>query len=70
MTESVTKECGLSYPVPANEKERLEAFRSYEIAATPPELAYDDVAELAAEICGCPIGLVNLIEDDNEWLKA
>ncbi len=60
----------MSYPVPANEKERIEAFRSYEIAATPPELAYDDVAELAAEICGCPIGLVNLIEDENEWLKA
>lgn len=60
----------MSYPVPANEEERIEALRSYEIAATPPELAYDDIAELAAAICDCPVGLVNLIEDEDEWLKA
>lgn len=58
------------YPVPDNEIERLAAVDTYQVTDKPPELSYDDIAELAAQICGCPIGLINVIADEREWLTA
>ncbi len=58
------------YPVPDNEVERVAAVETYHVTDTPPELSYDDIAELAAQICQCPIGLINIIADTREWLKA
>lgn len=60
----------MTFPVPDNEAERVTAVESYHVTDTPPELSYDDIAELAAEICHCPVGLVNIIADTHEWLKA
>jgi class 3 adenylate cyclase len=60
----------MSFPVPANEAERLEALRSYGILDTPPEVAFDELTELAAEICGCPAAYISLIDDTRQWLKA
>jgi class 3 adenylate cyclase len=60
----------MMYPVPINEAERVTALETYHVADTPPETSYDDIAELAAQICHCPIGLINLIADTREWLKA
>jgi class 3 adenylate cyclase len=60
----------MTYPVPTNETERVTVVESYQITDTPPEISYDDLAELAAQICACPIGLVNIIADTKEWLKA
>lgn len=58
------------YPVPDNEIDRIAAVESYQITDTPPEVGYDDIAELAAGICQCPVGLINIIADTHEWLKA
>jgi class 3 adenylate cyclase len=58
------------YPVPENETARVAAVDTYQVTDTPPELSYDDIAELAAEICQCPVGLINVIADTREWLKA
>jgi len=58
------------YPVPANEVERNAALRTYEIMNTPPEIPYDDVNELAAQICECPVAYVSFIEDDRFWFKS
>jgi len=58
------------YPVPDNEVERVAAVETYHVADTPPELQYDDITELAAQICQCPIGLINIIADKHEWLKS
>lgn len=60
----------MTYPTPDNEVERVAAVETYHVTDTPPEVAYDDIAELAAEICHCPIGLINIIADTQEWLKA
>jgi class 3 adenylate cyclase len=60
----------MAYPVPDNEPKRLAAVETYRVTDTPPEVSYDDIAELAAEICLCPIGLINIIADTQEWLKA
>ncbi|MCC5628554.1 GAF domain-containing protein [Nostoc sphaeroides] len=52
------------------EMARLEALRQYQILDTEPEEAYDNLAQLAAFICGTPISLVNFIDENRQWFKA
>ncbi|ODH01171.1 ATPase [Nostoc sp. KVJ20] len=52
------------------EAARLEALRQYQILDTEPEAAYDNLAQLAAFICGTPISLVNFIDENRQWFKA
>ena len=57
-------------PAPANETERLAALHALDIVDSAPETAYDEITELAAQICGCPVSYVSFIDDDRRWLKA
>jgi adenylate cyclase len=59
-----------SFPIPANEPERLNALRALDIVDSPPETAYDELAALAAQVCECPIGYISFIDGDRRWLKA
>ena len=58
------------YPVPANESQRNEAVTSYRIMDTPPEIAFNEIGELAAQICGCEVSYVSFIQGDRFWFKA
>jgi GAF domain-containing protein len=49
---------------------RLEALRSYGILDTPREQAFDDLAGLAAYICGTPIALIGLTDLARLWFKS
>jgi adenylate cyclase len=60
----------MSFPKPPNEPQRLAALRALNILDTAPEIAYDEIAELAAQICGCPVGYISFIDDHRRWLKA
>lgn len=40
----------MNFPIPSNEADRVAALRSYGILDSPPEIGYDDVSELAAQI--------------------
>ncbi len=57
-------------PFPPNEADRLNALRSLEILDTPPELAFDDLTQLAAFACGTPIALISLVDPCRQWFKS
>ena len=57
-------------PPSENEEARLEALRRYAILDTFPEQDFDDLARLAALICGTPIALVSLVDRERQWFKA
>ena len=52
------------------ETERLEALRRYAVLDTPPEREFDELAELAAQICGTPMAAIGLMDAEREWFKA
>ncbi|HRE79627.1 MAG TPA: PAS domain S-box protein, partial [Opitutaceae bacterium] len=60
----------ISPPLPHNETRRLAALREAALLDTPPEREFDDIAALAAEICGTPVALVSLIDETRQWFKA
>ncbi|WP_376096049.1 GAF domain-containing protein [Roseomonas sp. CCTCC AB2023176] len=55
---------------PWDESARLRALLRYGILDTPREADFDDIAAMAAEICGTPIAVVNLVATDRQWFKA
>ena len=58
------------HQIPDNENQRLLALESYQILDSLPEQAYDDIARLAAYICGVDKAMVAFIDKDRKWHKA
>lgn len=56
--------------IPDNDEERLQALYRYEILDTPPEGAFNRVAELATKFFKVPIALVSLVDKDKVFFKA
>lgn len=46
-------------PLPSNEEQRLQALDEF-----------DDLAALAAHICGTPVALISLVDRHRQWFKA
>lgn len=53
-----------------NEKERLEALKSYSILDTPEEQEFEALVELASQICGTSISQINFLDAERQWNKA
>ena len=60
----------MTAPVPANDADRVLALRNYQIMDSAPDLAYDDLTEVAAQLCQCPVALIGFIDESREWLKS
>ncbi len=57
-------------PPTTDEAQRLQALYSYDILDTEAEKVFDDLTELASEICETPIALISLIDPDRQWFKS
>jgi GAF domain-containing protein len=60
----------MTAPVPNHERKRLEVLWEYEVLDTVPEAVFDDLTELAADICEAPIALISLVDEDRQWFKS
>lgn len=57
-------------PELAIEKQRVEAVRKQAIIDTPPDAAFDNIAQLAAVVCNTPTSLISFVDAERQWFKA
>ncbi len=57
-------------PPIASEKQRLKVLWQYDVLDTMPEAMFDDLTELAANICEAPVALISLVDEKRQWFKA
>jgi signal transduction histidine kinase len=57
-------------PPTADEAARLKALYDYEVLDTEAEKMFDDLTQLAAQICDAPITLISLIDPNRQWFKS
>lgn len=62
--------CTMTQLATWDEAERLAALHSYEVLDTPREDDFEDIAQVAPEICGAPIAFVNLVDTTHPCFKA
>ncbi|OKH19612.1 GAF domain-containing sensor histidine kinase [[Limnothrix rosea] IAM M-220] len=56
-------------PLP-KELKRLAALFRYDILDTPEESEFNELAQMAAELCNVKIALISLIDQERQWFKA
>ena len=57
-------------PMPANEHERLKELYSYNILDTISEEDFDNITEIASQICNTKISQITLADSDRLWFKS
>jgi two-component sensor histidine kinase len=58
--------------VPRTDEEdrRLAHVRHYEILDTPPEVAFDRITAMAADLFNAPIAIISFLDRDRLWFKS
>lgn len=53
-----------------NEEERLLELYHYDLLDTVHEKEFDDIVQLASQICNVPISMITLVDQYRQWFKA
>lgn len=53
-----------------NEKARLKRLKRLMVLDSAPEPLFDEITNLASQICGTPISLISLVDENRQWFKA
>jgi signal transduction histidine kinase/ActR/RegA family two-component response regulator len=57
-------------PTTLDEAARLHALYDYDVLDTEAEKIFDDLTQLAAQICNTPITLISLVDPNRQWFKS
>lgn len=60
----------ISTPHPTAEALGRGTLRDYQVPDTPAEPEFDDIVELAAQICATPMAALGLVDSDRLWFMA
>ena len=55
---------------PEGETTRLRRLHALKVLDTDPEEIFDNIARVAADICGTAVGLINFVDEERQWSKA
>ena len=55
---------------PDNEDLRIQALRSYQVLDSAQEQDYDDIVNMASEICDASVAYVSFIDEERQWFKS
>ncbi len=58
-----------SFPLPTDEAERLAHLRASGLLETVFDQSFEDLVQLACEVCEAPIGLITLLEEHRQLFK-
>jgi serine/threonine-protein kinase len=53
-----------------DEPARLQDLRAHAVLDSEPEADFDELTRLAAALCGTPMALVSLIDEQRQWFKS
>ena len=60
----------MNAPPASDEAARLDALSQYKILDTAPEQAFDDLTQLAAQICQTSMALISFVDAERLWFKS
>ncbi|MBL8474562.1 MAG: PAS domain S-box protein [Methyloversatilis sp.] len=60
----------IAAPLPSTETQRLAALHGTSLLDTPAEPSFDDLTRLASQICGTPMAVISLVDQDRQWFKS
>lgn len=52
------------------EADRIQDLNSFAILDSPPEINFDQLAQLASAVCMTPIALISFIDSERQWFKS
>jgi len=58
------------FPLPPDEDQRIAALARYHILDSAAEPLFDDITQLASDICDTPISVLTLVDAKRQWFKS